>query len=521
MRESRTSISSRAIHVDAARTFRPFGSSSRRPDDEDRNCSRPLRRLTEVRESVSPPGYGPSMGKRNRQRRAEKAKQRAKEHAGRRHRSSLPPPWEPTLTQAERARMALMGAVDARLRGDTGGEGRFTHALATHDQRLVAREAEDELRRALPRLWDAGWQPAELVRHARRSSARCGRLIATAVLVDHAPRTRATLHPRWAAQVDELAATTDAVRLATGWLHDLVRRENLQGEAVVATVVHALAACLGVGPLATLLAPPGTSPAGMSRPGPTTAVDDAVLAKVRALLAQAESTTFEAEAATFTAKAQELMARHAIDHALVWERAGRGEAPVTIRLPVDDPYADKKSLLLHIVAEASRCRSVFHERYAMSSIIGFAPDVAAAEVLFTSLLVQSQVALQAESARAPAGSRPRSRSFRSSFLLAYAQRIAERLSVVNEQVVADADAEHGDSLLPVLAARDSVVDDAVADQFGELRSSPVRGASDAVGWARGRLAADRAQLAFGDLDDEAPPARPTHEQDELPLATSA
>ena len=467
------------------------------------------------------------MGKRNRQRRAEKAKQRAKEHAGRRSQHRPPPSWEPTLTPAERVRMSLMGAVDARLRGDEKGEARSTHALETHDQRLVAREAEDELRRALPRLWDAGWQPAELVRQARRAGARCGRLIATAVLADHAPRSRATLDPRWATQVEELAATAtataDAVRFATGWLLDVVRRENLDVEAVVATVVDALAACLGVGPLAVLLAPPGTSRFVGSTPGRTTAaVDDAVLAKVRALLAQAESTTFEAEAATFTAKAQELMARHAIDHALVWERAGREETPVTTRLPVDDPYADAKSLLLQIVADASRCRSVFHERYAMSSIIGFAPDVAAAEVLFTSLLVQSQVALGAESARAPAGSRPRSRSFRSSFLLAYAHRIAERLSDVNEHVAADADAEHGASLLPVLAARDSVVDDAVADQFGELRSSPVRGASDTLGWARGRLAADRAQLTFGDLDaDEARPARANHEPDALPFASSA
>jgi len=481
-------------------------------------------RTIEVRASVSPPDYGPTMGKRNRQRRAEKAKQRAKEHAGRRS-QHRPPSWEPTLTPAERVRMALMGAVDARLRGYEEGEARFTHALETHDQRLVAREAEDELRRALPRLWDAGWQPAELVRHARRAGARCGRLIATAVLADHAPRSRATLDPRWAAQVDELTATVpaDAVRFAAGWLLDVVGRESPAVEAVAATVVDALAACLGVGPLAVLLAPPGTSPfVGSTRGPPSAAVDDAVLAKVRALLAQAESTTFEAEAAAFTAKAQELMARHAIDHALVWERAGREEAPVTTRLPIDDPYADAKSLLLQIVTDASRCRSVFHERYAMSSIIGFAPDVAAAEVLFTSLLVQSQVALRAESARAPAGSRPRSRSFRSSFLLAYAQRIAERLSDVNEHVAADAGAEHGASLLPVLAARDSVVDDSVADQFGELRSSPVRGASDAVGWARGRLAADRAQLTFDDLDaDEARPAPATHEPDALPFASTA
>ena len=462
------------------------------------------------------------MGKRNRQRRAEKAKQRAKDRAGWRAQRNVPPLRESRVTQAEWVRMALMGAVSARLHNDTGAAADLIDALASHDPRLVAREAEDELRRALPQLWVAGWQPAELVRQGRRTTGRCGRLLAIAVLADHDPRRRVTLHPRWAAQVDELAATTDAGRLATGWLHDFIGRENVDVEVAVATVVDALATCLGVGPLDVLLPPPGASPGADTTPSPAALVDDAVLAKVRALLAQAESTAFEAEAAAFTAKAQELMARHAIDHAVVWERAGREEAPVTIRLPVDDPYADVKSFLLQVVAEASRCRSVFHDRYAMSSIVGFAADVAVTEVLFTSVLVQSQVALRSESARAPAGSRPRSRSFRSSFLLAYAHRIAERLSAVKEQVAADADAEHGASLLPVLAARDDVVDEAVADRFGVLRSSPVRGGSDAVGWARGRLAADRAQLTSGDLDaSEARPARSPHESHELPFATSA
>ena len=42
-------------------------------------------------------------------------------------------------------------------------------------------------------------------------------------------------------------------------------------------------------------------------------------------------------------------------------------------------------------------------------------------------------------------------------------------------------------LLPVLAARDDVVDDAVTEMFGELRPDLVRGGADAAGWAAGSL----------------------------------
>ncbi len=203
------------------------------------------------------------------------------------------------------------------------------------------------------------------------------------------------------------------------------------------------------------------------------------------------------------------MTRHAVDVAIVSARADHSEAPVTIRLPIDDPYVDAKSLLLQHVAESSRCRSVFHERFAMSAVIGFATDVGATEMLFTSLLVQAQTAMHGAAATAPAGARTRSRAFRSAFLVAYAHRIGERLAAINADVIGDVEAEASDSILPVLAARSSVVDAAVAEMFGALNPTMVRGGYDAAGRASGHLAADRAQLTFGDLtpgDDAATPA---------------
>jgi hypothetical protein len=266
-------------------------------------------------------------------------------------------------------------------------------------------------------------------------------------------------------------------------------------------VVTALAALAGVGPLPQLIPPPGADRRATTRTSGA-GLDDPVLIKVRALLAQAESTTFEAEAAAFTAKAQELMARHAIDTAVLWASSERDEAPTTIRLPLDDPYPDGKALLLHSVARHSRCRAVRHVDYGLMSVVGFASDVAATELMFTSLLVQSQAALQAEGAKSAPGAHTRSRSFRASFLYGFTRRIDQRLAEINAAVERGAADDDG-SLLPVLAARDGAVDDAVAAMFGELRPDLVRGATDAAGWVRGKLAADLARLDAADLDPAA------------------
>jgi hypothetical protein len=197
------------------------------------------------------------------------------------------------------------------------------------------------------------------------------------------------------------------------------------------------------------------------------------------------------------------MARHAIDAAVLWASSERDERPTTVRLPIDDPYADVKALLLHSVARHSRCRAVRHVEYGLMSVVGFASDVAATELLFTSLLVQSQAALQAEGAQAAPGTHTRSRSFRSSFLLGFTRRIDQRLAEINAAVERGAAAEHDGSLLPVLAARDNAVDDAVAEMFGALRPDVVRGGSDVAGWVRGKLAADLAQLSLADLQTAA------------------
>jgi hypothetical protein len=86
------------------------------------------------------------------------------------------------------------------------------------------------------------------------------------------------------------------------------------------------------------------------------------------------------------------------------------------------------------------------------------------------------------------------RSFRQSFLTAYATRIGERLNATTDEVGQEAAGSAGSArLLPVLAARDDAVRDVFDKQFPHLtqHTTAVR---NRQGWASGRAAADRAAL---------------------------
>jgi hypothetical protein len=219
-----------------------------------------------------------------------------------------------------------------------------------------------------------------------------------------------------------------------------------------------------------------------------------MLDRVRALLAKAESTDFPEEAETYTAKAQQLMARHSIDQALLAASAGGGENPATRRVGIDNPYEVPKSLLLQVVAKANRCRTVWHKRFGLTTVVGFPADIDSTEMLFTSLLVQATRAMTALKPRPDRYGRNTVRSFRQSFLTAYALRIGERLNTATEETDREMTTSvGGQSLLLVLAARSDAVDDAFTKQFPELTQHSMS-ISNREGWASGRAAADRAIL---------------------------
>ncbi|ROO90428.1 uncharacterized protein DUF2786 [Actinocorallia herbida] len=206
--------------------------------------------------------------------------------------------------------------------------------------------------------------------------------------------------------------------------------------------------------------------------------DHPALGRIRALLAKAESTGFPAEAEALVARAQTLMTRHSLDRAAL---DAPDDAPTGVRLGVDGPYEEAKATLLHVVAEANRCRSVWHSELGFATILGFPADLDAVELLYTSLLVQADAAMPKNGSR---------RAFRESFLTSFAHHIGERLLAAAEaETAAETD------LLPVLSRRDEAVDKAVDRLFPELTSVRSRRVRDAAGWAEGRRAAREADLS--------------------------
>lgn len=468
------------------------------------------------------------MGKNNRERRAAKIKNRAKaraQHQGQhRHRNrptgagprvgadeSWTPPDAPIFSDEELARYLLLAAATGAVAPDPAFGGSQFERLHQLPARVVNREAEVALLVQVAALWAGGWQPSELHRQGRRgcSTAAAGRLVALAIAADDAGRRATSLDTRWRDQV--AALKLPAANGRPGWITRWAEEEGFDRAQALRAIIDALRNVSTLPCLDPLLDMPGVD-GGPPRPAPVAsgtigAEIDPVLERVRNLLAKAESTTFEAEATAFTAKAQELITRHAIDAALAHGQRvnGAADGPVMIRVPIDAPYVDAKSLLLQTVAEACRCRAVFHGGVDLSAVVGFPDDVAATETLFTSLLVQAQSAMAEAARHAPPGTRTRSQSYRSAFLLAYTERIGDRLREINEAVFAEVEASEGTAFLPALRSRSDDVDGLVAERFGDLASKRVRGGYDAVGWAHGLTAADRARLAFGDLEEEAVP----------------
>ncbi|MFD3532366.1 DUF2786 domain-containing protein [Streptomyces sp. NPDC058664] len=363
---------------------------------------------------------------------------------------------------------AIDKAFEALYANDDGSLDTAASLLAAGpdtDPELV-RRGEDFVRT----LWTRGWQPADVARMARRELSD-EHLRVLAGLIRSETARYGTLPRRWRAQLDELDASpgrpTDRFSQATTVLELyrlLVRLPRLDA----------------VGPVPGEALPPAA--AGEPR----------MLTRIRALLAKAEATGYPEEAEALTAKAQELMARHSLDEATLAAGAPSPETPGAIRIGVEPPYEQAKAILLDAVATANHCRAVWNEAYGFSTVVGFEGDLDPVELLYTSLLVQGQAAMTRAEAEQRAGGRKRTKSFRQSFLLAYANRLGARLSATSRRVSAETP-----TLLPALASRDLAVTTRTDELFPETRATRVRAAWDEAGWTHGASAADRAGLNPG------------------------
>lgn len=349
----------------------------------------------------------------------------------------------------------------------------------TGGRRMVAGELEEMLLDEVQAKASGHWRPSEIVRQVRRRGAATGEQVVASVA--HSAWRRGgdgVTDPTWAAEAVSMEPANWRINpAAPTWPDDV---EAAIGVLGVLSHLPPLPECRS-----------SRSPSGSTRATPK----GRVLEKVRHLLSKAESTSFPDEAEALTAKAQELLARYSIDRAIVEgsDHARRSGAAVR-RVWIDDPYVAAKAQLLHVVAMANRCRSVLTERLGLATVAGHEDDLDTVETLFTSLLVQATTQMTASGSRTDSTGRSRTRSFRQSFLVAFAIRIGHRLEAVGEATVAAATETFGNALVPVLTSRVHAADEAITELFPDLGHRGSR-ATDREGWLAGTLAADLASLS--------------------------
>lgn len=393
-------------------------------------------------------------------------------------------PYRPVAETERLVRLGVLAAIDRP------ADAARVVLRAVHDLEALGRDdlIDAAFVRVVPErlgtLWERGWSPLDVVHAVQHEFGRViAALAAEIVLAD--PRLEVANRPfEWDRELQALRARRPRRSAASGEFGKLLDRFRMV-EAVVR-----------LAPLVPALTPP--SAWGLARPvadtRPPGVVDARVLERVRALLAKAESTTFEAEADAFMSKAQELMARHAIDLAMLQAndpRSGLAAGVRARRVHIDDPYAPQKAQLLAAVADVNDATVVWHDPYGFATIVGFPVELDLAELTFTSLLVQMTRAMTA--ATSADRSRTRAPAFRRAFVLSYAQRIGERLAAAKVRATADASEQYGGALVPVQQARRDAVDARSAEWFPRLREMRTRSV-DAGGWWAGRQAADAAHL---------------------------
>jgi hypothetical protein len=230
---------------------------------------------------------------------------------------------------------------------------------------------------------------------------------------------------------------------------------------------------------------------------PGTGTEEKTLDKVRKLLAKAEAEgTTPAEAELFTAKAAELMAKYGIEQAQVTSKDTTAQFIAANRIiNIPNPWAHVRSGLLNGIAMAMRCKCVQVGNDGRPGVrvhvFGSKADIERAEMLYTSLLLQSASALR--KAHVPAYTRSK-RAWSRSFLLGYNSAVCARVRAAEGTAREDAkraDAASGSkSTELVLVSREAQIKAAVHEQYPRLTSRKVTysGGGYGAGHAQGQRA---------------------------------
>jgi hypothetical protein len=360
------------------------------------------------------------------------------------------------------------------------------------DQAQVDRVLQDFLQKLIRSSWERGWTPADVIQYGRRRlEPGVELLLMAAIASEHRTYRESAFDPRWVDQLNDFGIARPYSELnLTSWAAD-----QRIGRYFMLHITLAVAGFLQTLPgLARLFPLPGTTTSARAASA-APASSGKILARIRALLAKAEATDFPDEAEALSEKAQELMAKFSLDRALV-------DADPSLDLPddsgarriwVETPYVSAKAQLVGAVASANRCRTVSIEQLAVVTIVGAELDLQLTELLSTSLLVQANRAMLAAGKHVGRYGESRTRSFRQSFLMAYAQRIGERLQATTDATQAAVPEVDADRLLPVLTRREEQVEALFTKLFPDTVTRRTR-ITNGAGWSAGLTAADLAQL---------------------------
>jgi hypothetical protein len=217
-------------------------------------------------------------------------------------------------------------------------------------------------------------------------------------------------------------------------------------------------------------------------------MNEDMLARVRKLLAVAEHPTTPAGEADAAARAAErLIAKYAIDTALLEVAATTRSKPQIRTIDIEAPYASAKTILVGAIAAAHGVRAVTQRGFdpVRMTLIGFASDLAVVDLLYTSLLLQATTSLRRQAVG--------SRAFRRAFLIGFAAEVGDRLREARREAV---EATGGASTALVLTTRDTDVEAAMREQFPLLRTTRAT-VSDRHGLVAGRQSGATANLSAG------------------------
>ncbi|QEU90548.1 DUF2786 domain-containing protein [Streptomyces kanamyceticus] len=222
----------------------------------------------------------------------------------------------------------------------------------------------------------------------------------------------------------------------------------------------------------------------------------AKLETIRALLAKAEDPrTPESEAELARKRAFEMMAKYGVEQAMLNDAKPGSDAPTDRQIVLDNPWAMERVRLVNRIALALGCKLIHLGRDGGGPgrrvhIFGYASDLERVELLYTSLLLQMNGGLAAQSVPGGQGAR----AWRRSWLLGFINRIGDRIEQAERGARDEARAETaatGRSAALVLADRKTVVSRNYQQAYPRSRkggTTTVTGNGYGAGWVAGSRA---------------------------------